>query len=96
MKGALQLKIRRKLWAKVVQFFRKKSLYPYLYRSYWHCHFHKNKQAQGGHQYLAARPNPGAGIGHQMANWIAGYWWAQQFHLKFATFRFLKAIGKIF
>lgn len=34
--------------------------------------------------YYCAHPNPGAGIGHQMANWIAGYWFAQQFGLRFA------------
>ncbi|WP_289037004.1 hypothetical protein [uncultured Zobellia sp.] len=38
--------------------------------------------------YFSARPNPGAGIGHQMANWIAGYWWAKQFNLKFAHIPF--------
>ncbi len=38
--------------------------------------------------YYAARPNPGAGIGHQMANWIAGYWYAKQFGLKFAHIPF--------
>lgn len=40
------------------------------------------------HLYFAARPNPGAGIGHQMANWIAGYWFAKQFKLKFAHIPF--------
>jgi hypothetical protein len=34
------------------------------------------------------RPNPGAGIGHQLANWIAGYWFARQFGLKFAHLPF--------
>ncbi|MFT4203275.1 MAG: hypothetical protein QM610_05120 [Chitinophagaceae bacterium] len=38
--------------------------------------------------FLAARPNPGAGIGHQMANWIAGYWYARQFGLQFAHIPF--------
>lgn len=38
--------------------------------------------------YLTAQPNPGAGIGHQMANWIAGYWWAKQFSLPFAHIPF--------
>ena len=28
-------------------------------------------------QYFAAIPNRGAGIGHQLANWIAGYWFDQ-------------------
>jgi hypothetical protein len=38
--------------------------------------------------YFAARPNAGAGIGHQLANWIAGYLWAQQFGLKYAHIPF--------
>lgn len=39
-------------------------------------------------QYLSARPNPGAGIGHQMANWIAGYWYAEKFNLKYTHMNF--------
>jgi hypothetical protein len=38
--------------------------------------------------YLAAVPNPGAGIGHQMANWMAGYYYAKYFGLKFAHIPF--------
>lgn len=38
--------------------------------------------------YLGARPNPGAGIGHQLANWMAGYHLAQRFGLKFAHIPF--------
>ncbi len=30
---------------------------------------------------MTATPHPGAGIGHQMANWIAGLWFAEQFGL---------------
>ncbi|MBP8793120.1 MAG: hypothetical protein KBE41_04415 [Lutibacter sp.] len=40
------------------------------------------------HYYFTAIPNPGAGIGHQLANWIAGYWFAQQFGLQFAHIPF--------
>jgi hypothetical protein len=46
--------------------------------------------------YLAARPNPGAGIGHQMANWIAGYWWAKQFGIRFAHIPFSSKIWEDF
>ena len=34
--------------------------------------------------HLTATPNPGAGIGHQLANWIAGRWYADRFSLQFA------------
>lgn len=39
-------------------------------------------------QYLASIPNRGAGIGHQLANWIAGYWFSKLFGLKFAHIPF--------
>ena len=39
-------------------------------------------------QYFAAIPNRGAGIGHQLANWIAGYWFAKVFELGFAHIPF--------
>lgn len=45
-------------------------------------------QTTSADNYLAARPNPGAGIGHQMANWMAGYHLARLFGLKFAHIPF--------
>lgn len=63
--------------------------YPKLFNSYWHPRFHKPRSGAGREAlYLSACPNQGAGIGHQMANWIAGYWWARQFGLKYAHSRF--------
>lgn len=41
-----------------------------------------------GGQYFTAIPNRGAGIGHQLANWIAGYWFAKVFELGFAHIPF--------
>lgn len=82
-------KIRRRLWGELVRHTRHTLLYPYMYRSYWHLLFHKARN--GGLNttcYYAARPNPGAGIGHQMANWIAGLWYAKLFGLKFAHLPF--------
>lgn len=77
------LKIKNKLWSKLVRILRVKSYYPKIYRSYWHkCYSITGKNT--GENYLTAIPNRGAGIGHQMANWIAGYWFAKQFGLKFA------------
>ena len=54
----------------------RKKWYPYLYKSYWHMRLQKKLPEEKYQNYFAARPNPGAGIGHQMANWIAGYWFA--------------------
>lgn len=59
-----------------------------LYPSYWHSFFFSTKQPDRSAFYLAARPNPGAGIGHQMANWIAGRWYAEYFGLGFAHIPF--------
>jgi len=60
-----------------------------IYPSYWHYKFHKlPDKVDTSNFYFAACPNPGAGIGHQMANWIAGYWYAKQFGLKFAHMGF--------
>ncbi len=82
-------KIRRRLWNKIVLRARNLRVYPYLYASYWHSLSHSSVTARKTPRcYLTAKPNPGAGIGHQMANWIAGYWWAKQFGLPFAHIPF--------
>ncbi|WP_167607487.1 hypothetical protein [Maribellus sediminis] len=83
------LKARRKLWSKVVAYATPTRFYCLLYRSYWHYIFHiSRKDINSNKIYFSARPNPGAGIGHQMANWIAGYWFAKKFELKFANIAF--------
>lgn len=81
-------KVINKIRSKIIFFTREKSIYPYLYQSYWHYKFSKIKVLNRTTNYYAAIPNPGAGIGHQMANWIAGYWFAQQFGLQFAHIAF--------
>lgn len=66
----------------------RKKWYPFLYKSYWHMRLQRKLPENKYQNYFAARPNPGAGIGHQMANWIAGYWFAKQFGLLFAHISF--------
>ena len=81
-------KIRKKL---VISHYTKSEYTDYCkkYKSYRHLVKHRINFAQDCENiYLAARPNPSAGIGHQMANWIAGYWFAQYFGLKFAHIPF--------
>lgn len=85
---AIFLKIEQKVRRTIVRYTKDKLFYPYLYRSYWHYLFHKNEADRNTSCYYSACPNPGAGIGHQIANWIAGYWFAQQFRLKFAHIPF--------
>lgn len=81
-------KIKQKIWSIIVRRTRTTLFYPYIYRSYWHLLTHKHNNYSLNNCYYAARPNPGAGIGHQMANWIAGLWYAHQFGLKFAHLPF--------
>lgn len=66
---------------------RETRFYPFLYRSYWHSLYAAPNNRQNDN-YLAARPNPGAGIGHQLANWTAGLWFSKQFGLQFAHIPF--------
>ena len=52
------------------------------YRSYRH----KARYPDGdmGNLYLTETVSYGAGIGHQLANWIAGYWFAHYFGINYA------------
>lgn len=67
-----------------------------LYASWWHSkliHPNPNKKEVA---YLTATPNPGAGIGHQMANWIAGLWYSKVFGLQFTHTPFTPDSWEIF
>ena len=81
-------KVNRKIRYIFVKTLRNKEIYKYCYKSYWHYLLHNKNIKSLDEVYFAARPNPGAGIGHQMANWIAGYWYAKKFNLKFAHIPF--------
>ena len=82
-------KARRKVRNVIIGFFKPKSFYHKIYCSYWHYRFFTNKP--GKHiNYYTAVPNRGAGIGHQISNWISGYWFARQFGLQFAHIPFSK------
>jgi len=80
----LKRKLVNKLWGKIVAFSRTRAFYPKIYIAYWHYRFSSSNKLGNHLNYYTALPNPGAGIGHQMANWIAGYWFARQFDLQFA------------
>lgn len=81
-------KIRRRLRGDWVRFTRPYAIYRWLYAATWHARWFSVRRPAGANAYFAAMPNPGAGIGHQMANWIAGYWFAQQFGLQYAHIPF--------
>jgi len=84
-------KVKRRIWNLIVSNSRNKNFYSKLYKSYWHYICNKKISNIDYSNYYLAIPNPGAGIGHQMANWIAGYWFARQFGLQFAHSPFSKA-----
>jgi len=77
-------KVKNRLWNNSINYTRNKSIYPFLYRAFWNLLLNKTNESKNNINYYSARPNSGAGIGHQIANWIAGYWFAKQFGLKYA------------
>ena len=81
-------KIKKRIWSETVRWFRSKTFYPVIYKSYWHSKDDKPIVTRTHQNYFTAVPNQGAGIGHQMANWIAGFWFAKQFGLTFAHIPF--------
>lgn len=63
----------------------------FFYPIYWKYLLCKNKIKEvDSSQYFTAVPNQGAGIGHQMANWHAGYWYSKVFGLQHAHAPFSK------
>ena len=76
-------KVKNRLWISIISITRNSFLYPYLYKSNWNFIVNNHKLVNQNINYYTSNPNPGAGIGHQMANWIAGYWFARQFELKY-------------
>jgi len=92
----LKHKLINRIWAKIVRKTRKTFFYTNIYRSYWHSVFYAPKIKSVPFNYYCAIPNPGAGIGHQLANWISGYWYCQQFRLQFAHIPFSNPIWESF
>ena len=89
-KAEFLYKLRRKIY---LFYFNQINKLPYIsyckfYASYRHSLKHVGNEANVN--YIAARPNPGAGIGHQLANWMAGYHLAKEFGLKFANIPFTR------
>lgn len=68
---------------------RNEENYYSFYKSYKHINNKiKNQTNLNVVQYMTARPNPGAGIGHQIANWCAGFWFAKKLGLEFVHIPF--------
>ncbi|MDA3892749.1 MAG: hypothetical protein PF517_13895 [Salinivirgaceae bacterium] len=61
----------------------------WLYKSYWHSKIAQpTNNADLSNIYMSGRPNYGAGIGHQLANWNSGLYHSGIFKLKFAHYPF--------
>lgn len=64
------------------------------YLSYWHFYFSKKIKSDTDSEkgrdnfYLTQKPDYGAGIGHQLANWNSGFYFAKTFNIKFAHTQF--------
>lgn len=90
LKKKLLLKLRVVVRSFLVSKLKHRKIYYYMYPAYIHSLLSKQNAVEYDcrRHFLTARPNPGAGIGHQMANWIAGYWWSEYFGLQFAHIPF--------
>lgn len=82
-------KIKDKIRERIFLRNREKEWYMKLYYSYWHMKYHTAQSVYKN--YLTARPHPDPGVGHQMANWIAGYWFADFFGLNYAHMPFSRS-----
>jgi hypothetical protein len=87
-------KFKRRIRGEWVARTRNKPFYYYLYRSYWHKKLFA-PQLQMVQNYLSIIPNRGAGIGHQLANWNAGLFYANFFGLKYASAGFSNNWNKV-
>lgn len=79
-------KAKRKIWLNIVDRSLGKRYYLLLYKSYWHFLL-KGKRISGASfngNFLTAYPNPGAGIGHQASNILAGMVLARELNMTFA------------
>ena len=62
-----------------------------VYPSYWHYKFNERIKCTPDVEtthFLYLKPNYGAGIGHQLANWNAGFYFAEFYGLRFAHYPF--------
>lgn len=58
-------------------------IYFYLYRSFWHSvlNLNFNNISKNQKNYMSIDVDPGAGIGHQLANYNSAIWYAKKFNL---------------
>ncbi len=83
------VKLKRKVRTIILKKINNTPLQFRLYRSYWHYRIQRNKQnldnrVRNESHFLTQRPNYGAGIGHQLANWNSGLFFANYFNVRYA------------
>jgi len=77
-------KVKYHLWTYfVLQKLKDTSIYFYLYRSFWHSvlNLNFNNISKNQKNYMSIDVDPGAGIGHQLANYNSAIWYAKKFNL---------------
>jgi hypothetical protein len=87
-KEAKWQKLKRKVRSIVLKKIANTPLKFKIYRSYWNYKFSPKTQSSGDQvgkrHYLTQKPNFGAGIGHQLANWNTGLYFANYFKVNYA------------
>lgn len=86
-KASLLSKIYRKIHWTIYKSTNYSKYLSYLYSSYRHRNY-KALSDNCDNIYMTQRPNDGAGIGHQIANYNNGLRWSQYFGLKHAYYHF--------
>jgi hypothetical protein len=83
------LKLKRKISDKILTKTYDTPFQFIIFRSYWHYKLLGNKTVfKSECRYFTQKPNYGAGIGHQMSNWISGLYYSGVFGLKFIHYPF--------
>ena len=85
------VRFKRKLNSVFVNLIAGTPLQYRLYLSYWHYKLNndnKTKDDVKKTHFIYLKPNYGAGIGHQLANWNAGLYFSGYYKLRFAHFPF--------
>jgi len=77
-------KVKYHLWTYfVLKKLKNTWIYFYLYRSFWHSvlNLNFNNISKNQKNYMSIDVDPGAGIGHQLANYNSAIWYAKKFNL---------------
>ena len=77
-------KVKHLLWTYfVLKKLKNTWIYFYLYRSFWHfvLNLNFNNISKNQKNYMSIDVDPGAGIGHQLANYNSAIWYAKKFNL---------------